>query len=50
MGGGGGAFAWAWGYPTKIKITDQQLAAVQIERDDFHPEWNYTIIPSVEKK
>ncbi|MGO9974517.1 MAG: ISAzo13 family transposase [Solirubrobacteraceae bacterium] len=37
-------------YPTKIKISDQQLAAVQIERDEFHPEWNYTIIPSVEKK
>ena len=37
-------------YPTKLKVTDEQLAAVQIERDDFHPEWNYTIIPSVEKK
>jgi transposase len=36
-------------YPTKIKITDEQLAGVQIERDEFHPEWNYTIIPSVEK-
>ncbi len=37
-------------YPTKLKVTDEQLAAVQIERDNFHPEWNYTIIPSVEKE
>ena len=37
-------------YPTKIKVTDEQLAAVQLEGDHFHPEWNYTIIPSLEKK
>jgi transposase len=37
-------------YQTKIKVTDKQLAAVHIERDDFHPEWNYTIIPSLKKK
>jgi transposase len=37
-------------YPTKIKVTDEQLAAVQLERNRFHPEWNYTIIPSLEKK
>ena len=32
-------------YPDKITITDNQLARVQIERDPFHPEWNYTINP-----
>ena len=32
-------------YPDKIKISDEQLAAVQIEGDPFHPEWNYTIKP-----
>jgi len=37
-------------YPTKIQISDEQIGAVQIQRDDFHPEWNYTIIPSVIKK
>jgi transposase len=37
-------------YPTKIKVTDKQLAAVQLEGDHFHPEWNYTITPSLEKK
>ena len=34
-------------YPTKIKITDEQFATVQIERDEFHPEWNYTVVPTV---
>ncbi|MCA1678920.1 MAG: ISAzo13 family transposase [Actinobacteria bacterium] len=32
-------------YPDKIKITDDQLAAVQLEGDPFHPDWNYTIKP-----
>ncbi len=32
------------GYP-KVEVSDAELAAVQIERDAFHPEWNYTIIP-----
>ena len=37
-------------YPTKIKITDEQIHAVQLTSDRFHPEWNYTITPSVIKK
>ena len=32
-------------YP-KIEVTDEQLAAVNITHDAFHPEWNYTISPS----
>ena len=32
-------------YPDKIKVTDTELAAVQLEGDSFHPEWNYTITP-----
>jgi hypothetical protein len=32
-------------YPDKIKITDDQLAQVQIHGDPFHPEWNYSIKP-----
>ena len=32
-------------YPDKIAVTNQQLAAVQIEPHSFHPEWNYTIKP-----
>jgi hypothetical protein len=34
-------------YPQKIKITDQQIAAVNITGHQFHPEWNYRITPSV---
>ena len=32
-------------YPDKLKVTDDQLAAIQLEGDPFHPEWNYTIQP-----
>ncbi|MCA1696714.1 MAG: ISAzo13 family transposase [Actinobacteria bacterium] len=32
-------------YP-KVEVTDDQLAAVNLTRDTFHPEWNYTIRPS----
>ena len=32
-------------YPDKTKVTDAQLAAVRLEGDPFHPEWNYTIKP-----
>ena len=34
-------------YPTKIKITDAQIAAVNLTGDTFHPEWNYTIKPNI---
>lgn len=30
-------------YPAGIKVTDQQIAGINIERDSFHGEWNYTI-------
>jgi hypothetical protein len=30
-------------YPTKIKLTDDQKAAIPLVRHDFHGEWNYTI-------
>ena len=33
-------------YPLAIKVPDDQLAAVRIERHSFHPEWNYTIFPA----
>jgi hypothetical protein len=32
-------------YPTGIKVTDKELAAVKIKRHSFHGEWNYTISP-----
>jgi transposase len=30
-------------YPTKVKITNKQLAAVPLNPHEFHGEWNYTI-------
>ena len=32
-------------YPKGIKVTDEQLADVRIERDAFHGDWNYSILP-----
>jgi hypothetical protein len=32
-------------YQTGIQVTDEELAAVRITRDEFHGEWNYTISP-----
>ena len=34
-------------YPQKIKVTDEQLATVNITGHPFHPEWNYRITPSL---
>ena len=32
-------------YETGLKVSDAELAAVQIIRSDFHGEWNYKISP-----
>jgi hypothetical protein len=32
-------------YPAGIKVSDEEMAALNILRDDFHGEWNYTIKP-----
>jgi hypothetical protein len=32
-------------YPTGIKVTDDELAAINLKRDKFHGEWNYSILP-----
>ena len=32
-------------YPKKIEVSDAELAAVRLTRDEFHPEWNYSISP-----
>jgi hypothetical protein len=31
-------------YPTRIKVTNEQLATVNITRHPFHGDWNYTIV------
>jgi hypothetical protein len=32
-------------YPLGVKVSDEQLRQVNIDRADFHGEWNYTISP-----
>ena len=32
-------------YPTGIKVSDEELAALNLSRNSFHGEWNYTIKP-----
>jgi hypothetical protein len=34
-------------YPTGIEITDEQFSSINLERDDFHGEWNYKIRPQI---
>lgn len=30
-------------YPTGRKVSEQEFAAIRIQRDEFHGEWNYTV-------
>lgn len=32
-------------YESGIKVSDEELDAAQIKRDEFHGEWNYSILP-----
>ena len=36
-------------YPTGVTVTDEQMAALNLERHPFHGEWNYTIRPKGRK-
>jgi hypothetical protein len=33
-------------YPIGIKISDREMAALPITRDEFHGDWNYTLHPT----
>ena len=32
-------------YPAGVKISDKQMAEVRLQREEFHGDWNYTILP-----
>lgn len=32
-------------YPTGVKISDEEMAQLRIQRHDFHGEWNYALFP-----
>ena len=36
-------------YPTGIKITDAQLASLNLKPDNFHGDWNYTVLHTRKK-
>jgi transposase len=33
-------------YPTGTKVSDEELASINLQRHTFHGEWNYTLLPS----
>jgi hypothetical protein len=35
-------------YPTGVKVTDAQMAALPVSRHPFHGDWNYTLHPAAE--
>jgi len=37
-------------YPKGVKITDEQINALNLHRHEFHGEWNYTIKPELNMK
>jgi hypothetical protein len=32
-------------YPTKQKVSDEEMSAIKITREEFHGEWNYSVYP-----
>jgi hypothetical protein len=34
-------------YPSGIIVSDAEMAAINIQRAEFHGEWNYTISPDL---
>jgi hypothetical protein len=32
-------------YPAGRKVADAELATIQLQRDEFHGDWNYTLSP-----
>jgi len=34
-------------YPKGLKPTKEEMASIHLQRDEFHGEWNYTILPHI---
>jgi Rhodopirellula transposase DDE domain len=32
-------------HPLGVRVSDRELAAVPLQRHDWHGEWNYTVLP-----
>jgi hypothetical protein len=33
-------------YPKGLRVTDEELEKINIQKADFYGDWNYTILPS----
>ena len=36
-------------YPTEIKVSDEQMAALDLLKHPILPEWNYTLLPRINR-
>ena len=36
-------------YEKGIKVSDEEMDSINMTGDEFHPEWNYTIMPRRER-
>lgn len=36
-------------YPTGVKVSKKAMEEINLQREPFHGEWNYTILPSLQK-
>ena len=41
------AFLDSTKYETGVKVSDEDMEKINISRDEFHPEWNYSIKPQI---
>jgi hypothetical protein len=32
-------------YPSGVKVSDREVAGIDLRRDKFHGDWNYTLHP-----
>jgi hypothetical protein len=37
-------------YPTKVRVSKEQMEQVRLHPHDFHGQWNYTITPTAERR
>ena len=44
-GSGSGPNLDAGEYPTGVTVTKEQMAALELVRDELHGEWNYKLLP-----
>ena len=36
-------------YPTGVEVSDDEMEGLNIDRDRFHGDWNYSLSPSIRR-